>query len=145
MRSHRRRSLRPRRPHRRNLYAREPGSFDRCLLSSAGSGASTIADRGSDDWRRVAAEYMKESFEAMGIPARILEFAYIGMPGFNVEAVLQGTKGEKHLSLTAHVNSVYNPGADDDASGLTSSLSTARALQGLNPTHTVHYVAYDLK
>lgn len=97
MRSHRRRSLRPRRLHRRNLYPREPGSFDRCLPSSAGSGASTIADRGSDDWRRVAAEYMKESFEAMGIPARILEFADTGMPGFNVEAVLQGTKGEKHL------------------------------------------------
>ena len=108
-------------------------------------GATTIAKRGSEDGRRAAAQYMKESFEAAGVPARILEFDYNGKRGFNVEADLQGSEGEKHLWITAHLDSVYNPGADDDASGLASILSTARALKELDPKHTVHFVAYDLE
>ena len=109
------------------------------------SGPVTISERGSEDGRRAAAEYMKESFEAMGIPARILEFTYKGKRGFNVEATLEGTEGQKHLWVTAHLDSVYNPGADDDASGLVSILLTARALKQLGPKHTVHFVAYDLE
>lgn len=109
------------------------------------NGTVTIADRGSEKGRGAAAEYMKEAFEAMGVPARVLEFAYNGKRGFNVEAILQGTEGDKHLWLTAHLDSVYNPGANDDASGLASILSTARALKGLDPKHTVHFVAYDLE
>ena len=109
------------------------------------SGAVTITDRGSEDGRRAAAEYMKESFEAMGIPARILEFTSGDRRGFNVEATLRGTEGEKHLWVTAHLDSFYNAGASDDASGLVSVLSTARALKELNPKHTVHFVAYDLE
>ena len=112
-------------------------------------GPTTISNRGGENGRRAAAEYMKESFEATGIPARILEFAYNGKRGFNVEAILEGTLagtgGEKHLWLSAHLDSVYNPGADDDASGLASILASARALRGLEPEHTIHFVAYDLE
>ena len=109
------------------------------------SGTVTITDRGSEDGRRAAAEYMKESFEAMGIPARILEFTSGNRRGFNAEATLRGTEGEKHLWVTAHLDSFYNAGASDDASGLVSVLLTARALKELNPKHTVHFVAYDLE
>ena len=109
------------------------------------SGPTTIAERGSEDGRRAAARYMKESFEAAGIPARVLEFTLDGRPGFNVEATLQGTEGKKHLWVTAHLDSVYNAGASDDASGLVSILMTARALGQLNPKQTVHFVAYDLE
>lgn len=108
-------------------------------------GATTISERGSEDGRRTAAEYMKESFEEIGIPARILEFTSGNRRGFNVEATLQGTKGQKHLWVTAHLDSVYNAGAEDDASGLVSILSTAKALRQFDPEHTVHFVAYDLE
>lgn len=109
------------------------------------SGAVTISDRGSEEGRRAAAEYMKESFEAMGLPARIVEFASRDRRGFNVEATLHGSEGKKHLWVTAHLDSFYNPGASDDASGLVSILSTAKALEQLNPRHTIHFVAYDLE
>lgn len=109
------------------------------------SGAVTIAERGSEDGRRAAAEYMKETFEAMGIPARVLEFASGNRHGFNVEATLQGTGGAKHLWVTAHLDDVYNAGAEDDASGLVSILMTAKALKQLNPKNTIHFVAYDLE
>ena len=109
------------------------------------SGTTTISERGSEGGRRAAAEYMKEAFQRTGLPARILEFTYGDGRGYNVEATLEGTEGERHLWVTAHLDSFYNPGANDDASGLASILSTARALQGLEPEHTVHFVAYDLE
>ncbi len=67
---------------------------------------------------------MEGSFEKMGLPARILEFTSEGRPRFNVEATLRRTKGEKHLWVTAHLDSVHNAGANDDASGLVSTLMT---------------------
>ncbi|MDQ3639230.1 MAG: M28 family peptidase, partial [Actinomycetota bacterium] len=108
-------------------------------------GDVTIAERGSEEGRRAAAEYLKESFEAADIPARIIEFTLDDGRGFNVEATLQGTEGKKHLWVTAHLDSAYNAGASDDASGLVSILLTAKALQQLEPEHTVHFVAYDLE
>jgi Zn-dependent M28 family amino/carboxypeptidase len=108
-------------------------------------GAATIAERGSEEGRRAAAEYMEESFERLGIPARILEFSSDYGRGFNVEATLQGDEGGKHLWVTAHMDSVGNAGANDNASGLVSILMTARAMKRLDPEHTVHFVAYDLE
>jgi aminopeptidase YwaD len=67
------------------------------------------------------------------------------MRGFNVEATLKGNGGDKHLWVTAHLDSVSVPGANDNASGLVSILLTARALKQLRPEHTVHFVAYDLE
>lgn len=110
-----------------------------------GGRETTISERGSVEGRRAAAEYMESSFEEMGIPARVLGFTSGGMRGFNVEATLKGTGGERHLWVTAHLDSVHNAGANDDASGLTSILLTAKALKEIEPEHTVHFVAYDLE
>jgi hypothetical protein len=108
-------------------------------------GETMISERGSDKGRRAAAEYMKESFEDIGIPARVIEFPVDDGTGYNVEATVEGTEGDKHLWVTAHLDSVYNAGASDDASGLVSLLSTARALEEIGPEYTVHFVAYDLE
>jgi hypothetical protein len=108
-------------------------------------GEVTISERGSESGRRATAEYMKESFEAMGLPARILEFDLDDGRGFNVEATLEGVRGGKHLWVSAHLDSVYNAGASDDASGLVSILETANTLRQLDLEHTVHFVAYDLE
>jgi hypothetical protein len=105
----------------------------------------TISERGSESGRWAAAQYMTESFKAMGIPARIIEFDLDDGRGFNVEATLEGTGGEKHLWVSAHLDSVYNAGASDDASGLVSILEIAKVLKQLDPEHTVHFVAYDLE
>jgi hypothetical protein len=104
-----------------------------------------ISERGTESGRRAAARYMKSSFEEMGIPARIHEFRSGGLRGFNVEATLRGTEDGRHLWVTAHLDSVHNAGANDDASGLTSILLTAKALEEIGPEHTVHFVAYDLE
>jgi len=95
---------------------------------------------------------MEQSFEEMGLPARILEFTSEEGCGYNVEATLHGSGSEKHLwvtahldSLTPHLESVGIAGANDNASGLTLLLMTARVLKHLELKHTVHFVAYDLE
>jgi hypothetical protein len=109
------------------------------------SGKTTISERGSEKGRRAAAEYMRKSFEEAGITARILEFTSGGKRGYNVEATLKGTEDGEHLWLTAHIDSVGNAGANDNASGLVLILSTAEALKRLDLEHTIHFVAYDLE
>jgi aminopeptidase YwaD len=88
---------------------------------------------------------MKKSFEAAGTPARILEFTSGAQRGYTVEATLEGSEGKKHLWVTAHLDSVGNAGAEDNASGLTLLLLAANALKELDLEHTVHFVAYDLE
>lgn len=108
-------------------------------------GTVSITERGSVEGRRAAAEYMEESFEEIGIPARIIEFYSSNVRGFNVEATLKGYGGYKHLWVSAHLDSVSVPGANDNASGLVNILLTAKALKEIEPEHTVHFVAYDLE
>jgi aminopeptidase S len=108
-------------------------------------GTVTIAERGSAEGRRSAAEYMELSFERAGVPARILEFDLDGRRGYNVEATLRGSGGGKHLWVSAHLDSTYNPGANDNASGLVSILLIAEAMEQIRPEHTIHFVAYDLE
>ena len=108
-------------------------------------GDTTIDERESWEGRLAAARYMEQSFEEMGLPARILEFPSEGDSGYNVEATLHGSGGEKHLWVTAHLDSVGNAGANDNASGLTLLLMTARVLKHLELKHTVHFVAFDLE
>ena len=88
---------------------------------------------------------MELSFEEVGVPARILEFDLNDRRGYNVEATVRGTGGEKHLWVTAHLDSIYNPGANDNASGLVSILLVAEAIKRIDPEYTVHFVAYDLE
>jgi Peptidase family M28 len=108
-------------------------------------GTVSITERGSVEGRRAAAEYMEESFEEIGIPVRIIEFTSSNVRGFNVEATLKGNGGDKHLWVSAHLDSVSVPGANDNASGLVNILLTAKALKEIEPEHTVHFVAYDLE
>ena len=126
-------------------------------VSLEGGKKTTISERGSEKGRRAAAEYVKKSFEEAGVPARILDykeksfpvedFAYLSGSerGYNVEATLEGAGGEKHLWVTAHLDSVGNAGANDNASGLVLLLLSAKALEQLELEYTVHFVAYDLE
>jgi hypothetical protein len=66
-------------------------------------GAPTIAERESWEGRLAAARYMEQTFEEMGLPARILEFTSEEGSGYNVEATLHGSGGEKHLWVTARI------------------------------------------
>ena len=109
------------------------------------SGPVTIAERGSANGRQATARYLQVSFARSVVPARILPFTSKFGRGFNVEATLRGSEGGKHLWVTAHLDSVGNAGANDNASGLVSILMIAKALEGLDLKHTVHLVAYDLE
>jgi Peptidase family M28 len=127
------------REHLEHLTGEAPVSLE------GGEKKTTISERGSEKRRKAAAEYMEASFEEAGVPARILPFDAQAERGYNVEATLEGSEGKKHLWVTAHMDSVNNAGAEDNASGLVMLLLAAEALEGLEMEHTVHFVAYDLE
>ncbi len=128
------------RKHLEHLTGETPISFE-------GGEETMIVERRSAKGRKAAAVYMEASFEEVGAPARILRFpsASGAGRGYNVVATLKGSEGKKHLWVTAHLDSVDNAGANDNASGLVLLLLTAKALEGLDLEHTVHFVAYDLE
>ena len=130
------------REHLQHLTGEAPVSLE------GGKKKITISERGSEKGRKAAAEYMEASFEEAGVPARVLPFDALSggsHRGYNVEATLDGREGGRHLWVTAHMDSVNNAGAEDNASGLVMLLLAAEALEGLEMEHTVHFVAYDLE
>src|SRR3712207_7087493 len=74
------------------------------LFRSLADEEVTISERGSESGRQAAAQYMKESFNAMGIPARIIEFDVDDGRGFNVEATLEDRKSTRLNSSHANIS-----------------------------------------
>lgn len=105
-----------------------------------------IAERGSASGRGLTQQYLMSSFTAMGLETSYHDFtSSAGKAGRNVEAILRGVPGGRHLYVSAHMDSVSNAGANDDASGISAILMMARALRQSKPRDTIHFVAFDLE
>lgn len=72
-------------------------------------------------------------------------FTSRGFPGANVVGVLpgRGNAADYQLIISAHYDSVENPGADDDASGVAGMLEAARVLSKYIFNATIIFVAFD--
>jgi hypothetical protein len=69
-----------------------------------------------------------------------------GGQGYNVVATQLGTVYPAAQYVAgAHYDSVYNPGADDDASGVAGLLEAARILSLYETEYTIKYIAFDLE
>ncbi len=68
-----------------------------------------------------------------------------GYAGANIVGVLRGAGPApiKHIVIGAHYDSVENPGADDDASGVAGLLEAARVLGRYRFRSTIVFVAFD--
>jgi hypothetical protein len=66
--------------------------------------------------------------------------------GANVIATIEGTKNPKEvIEVTAHFDSVGNPGADDNGSGLALVMELARLMKQFPPEKSVRFVLMDLE
>jgi hypothetical protein len=101
--------------------------------------AQTIRDRGSNEGKALARAFLKTQLEAAGFVVR--EAAYSG--GMNLIADRAGNDPSRFVMITGHLDSVYNAGADDDASGVVSAWSIAEYLSTMNLRHSVRLVAFD--
>lgn len=106
----------------------------------------TLESRHSNSaFNPLAAQWIKEQFEEMGIQ---VEIDYFNSNGENVVATIPGSMYPDHEYIVcAHYDNMPSnglaPGADDNASGVVGVLETARLLKDQNLWYTVKFIAWD--
>lgn len=84
------------------------------------------------------------TFENLGLEVEIEPFVYSGTTCYNVIATQVGTvHPDAYYVIGAHYDSVGNPGADDNASGVAGVLEIARILSAYESEYTIKYMAFD--
>ncbi|MGH8632710.1 MAG: M28 family peptidase [Burkholderiales bacterium] len=108
--------------------------------------AGTIGERNMARMRalNVAADFLRQTFAAMGYEVREQAFRVAGEEVRNLEVELRGhAKPEEIVVIGAHYDSVYgSPGANDNASGVAALVALARAARGKEFARTVRFVAF---
>ena len=90
------------------------------------------------------------NFQSLGYSPYLDAFAYIGGPegsinGWNVVAIKPGVQNPSNeiYVVSGHYDSVGNPGADDDASGVAAVLEVARIFRNYTFSKTIVFIAFD--
>ncbi len=93
-----------------------------------------------------ARDNIRDELLSYGFECHFETFVYQGITGFNVVAELPGTTrpGEIYI-IGGHYDSVNNPGADDDASGVAGVLEIARVLSQYESEATIRFMAFDME
>jgi hypothetical protein len=105
-------------------------------------------DRGAPDGadHDPARDNIQAIFESFGLQAGLHQFTYGSWNGANVVATQVGTVyPDAQYIVGAHYDSVDNPGADDDASGVAALLEIALILSRYETEYTIKYIAFDME
>ena len=87
---------------------------------------------------------IKATFESFGLQVELDEFMFGGQPAANVVATQVGTTfPDSYYIVSGHYDTVGNPGADDDASGVAAVIEIARVLSQYDTQYTIKYIAWD--
>ncbi|MBF0387813.1 MAG: M28 family peptidase [Candidatus Omnitrophica bacterium] len=89
-----------------------------------------------------AARYVERSFEAAGLPVESWEYEAQGQKFRNVVAKYQNNPSPEYWVVGAHYDSCFNPGADDNASGVAGLLWLADALKKVPLKANILFVAF---
>ena len=103
-------------------------------------------DRGSGPEHDLARDNIAFLFESYGLSVTLEPFDYWAGTYYNVVGTKWGTIWPDQVYIVgAHYDSLDNPGADDDASGVALLLETARILCQYDAAYTLRFVAFDRK
>jgi Zn-dependent M28 family amino/carboxypeptidase len=84
------------------------------------------------------------AFQSYGLNPVLEPFLHISTTYYNVVATLPGTVNPSQIYVVgAHYDSVGNPGADDDASGVAGVIEAARVLSQHQFASTIKFIAFD--
>ena len=84
------------------------------------------------------------TLQSFGLTVELDPFVYNGQTYYNVVATKTGWKfPSSQYIIGAHYDSVNNPGADDDASGVAAMLEAANVLSHFETAHTIKFIAFD--
>ncbi|KYF77190.1 Zn-dependent exopeptidase M28 [Sorangium cellulosum] len=108
-----------------------------------GGRSVVIRERGSENGRALTRTWLRQQYQALGFNVQEHTYRSGWSQGVNVTADRAGADPSRLLILSAHYDSVSNAGADDDASGIVSSLAIARALKDTPLNIGLRLVAFD--
>jgi hypothetical protein len=84
------------------------------------------------------------SFVSYGLQTSLSPFVYNSTTYYNVIGILPGTTlPNEYIIVGAHYDSVNNPGADDNASGVAGVMSAAKAMSQYTFDRTLIFAAFD--
>jgi hypothetical protein len=94
----------------------------------------------------LARDNVRSILQSYGVSAALEPFTYSGQSGNNVVGTKTGSVYPTRVYVVgAHYDSVSNPGADDNASGVAAVLEAARVLTQYPSDCTIRFIAFDLE
>ena len=112
--------------------------------SRASSSRTTGDNRGYGPEHDLARENIFAELESYGLSVVLEPFQYNSVTYYNVVATMPGTTNpDQEYILGAHMDSVDNPGADDNASGTALMLQAASILSQYPSDYTIRFIAFD--
>ncbi len=106
------------------------------------SGEVGVRNRAHFDALEKAAQYIERSFREAGLPAESWDYEVQGQRFSNIVAKYRTNDSQDYILVGAHYDSCFNPGADDNASGVAGVLSLARSLKRERLGSNVLFVAF---
>ena len=101
-------------------------------------------DRGWGPEHDLARDNIAFLFESYGLDVTLEPFSYSSSTYYNVVGTMLGTVYPDQIFIVgAHFDSVSNPGADDNASGVGLVLEAARILTQYPSDYTIRFIAFD--
>ncbi|MHC4208351.1 MAG: M28 family peptidase [Planctomycetota bacterium] len=112
--------------------------LDNWLYTHAGD------NRGFGPQHDLAVNNIAALFTSYGLDVELHPFQYSSVTYYNVVATQTGTiYPNQEYIIRSHLDSVDNPGADDNASGTALILEAARVLSQYESAYTIRYIAFD--
>lgn len=89
-------------------------------------------------------ENIRATFESFGLATELHPFVYQAQTYYNVVATKVGTEFPSSCYVVgAHYDTVNNPGADDDASGVAGIMELARVFAQYDTRYSIRFIAFD--
>ena len=101
----------------------------------------TLVNRATNDNKTKARAWLRANYEALGYT--VSEHRYSSGVNLIAEKKSEHPIDDQIFMVTGHLDTVQTAGADDDGSGVISSLSVARALREIPIGRTIRFVAFD--
>lgn len=107
--------------------------------------AHEIGERSVFNYEKLnlAAKYIAEAFASFGYNVEFQEYSIYNKKVNNIIAFKKGAaKAEEIIILGAHYDTCFNPGADDNASGIATLLELAKIFSNKQTNRSIKFIAF---
>ena len=123
----------------------KPEQLSKALEAHVYHLSEEIGDRSLFNYRALqdAEKYISAQFSSFGYAVEFQEYTISDKPTKNIIAIKEGLKNPQEIIVVgAHYDTCFNPGADDNASGVAALLELARLLRNEETSCSVKFIAF---